>query len=160
MNEINSKKPLDDHDEAILALLREDGRMAVRTIAERVGLNEATVRTRIRRLEQAGIMRVVARVDLGAAGFPFSSVVGLRIKGRSIDEVGAELLAIGEIISVLSVIGRNDLEIQIISRSMEELNSLLTERIPAIPGVISIESALALKIHKYVQPWGRFDEGN
>ena len=99
MNEINSKKPLDDHDEAILALLREDGRMAVRTIAERVGLNEATVRTRIRRLEQAGIMRVVARVDLGAAGFPFSSV-------------------------------------------------------------ISIESALALKIHKYVQPWGRFDEGN
>lgn len=160
MNENNSKKPLDDHDESIIAHLREDGRMPVRTLAERVGLNEATVRTRIRRLEQAGIMRVVARVDLSAAGFPFSSVVGLRIKGRSIDEVGHDLIAIPEVISVLSVIGRNDLEIQIISRSTEELNTLLTERIPAIPGVVSIESALALKIYKYVQPWGRFSEAS
>lgn len=157
MNEPNSKKPLDEHDEAIIEHLREDGRMAVRLIAERIGLNEATVRARIRRLEQAGIMRVVARVDLGAAGFPFSSVVGLRIKGRSIDEIGEELLAIPEIISVLSVIGRNDLEIQLIARSMEHLHTLLTERIPSIEGIISVESALAVKIHKYVQPWGRFD---
>jgi Lrp/AsnC family transcriptional regulator for asnA, asnC and gidA len=160
MSENLVKKPLDDHDEAIIGLLREDGRMAVRTIAERVGLNEATVRTRIRRLEQAGIMRVVARVDLGSAGYPFSAVVGLRIKGRSIDEVGQDLLAFPEIISILSVIGRNDLEIQIIAPTTDALNELLTNRIPAISGIVSLESALALKIHKYVQPWGRFDEGN
>jgi Lrp/AsnC family transcriptional regulator, regulator for asnA, asnC and gidA len=158
MNEINAKKPLDEHDEAIIEHLREDGRIAVRELAERVGLNEATVRTRIRRLEQAGIMRVVARIDLGAAGFPYSAVVGLRIKGRSIDEVGKDLLAFPEIISILSVIGRNDLEIQVIAQSMEALNELLTIRIPNVAGVVSIESALAMKIHKYVQPWGRFDE--
>lgn len=71
-----------------------------------------------------------------------------------------ELLAIPEVISVLSVIGRNDLEIQVIARSMDELNHQLTVVIPAIEGIISLESALAMKIHKYVQPWGRFDEAN
>ncbi len=157
MNDITGKKPLDLHDEAIIRLLREDGRMHVRTIAERVGLNDATVRSRIRRLEEAGIMRVVARVDLAAAGFPYSCLVGLRTRGRDFDEVSRHLLEIDEVVSVLSVIGRNDLEIQIIARSLDELNTLLATRIPTIPGIMSTESALAMKIYKYVQPWGRFD---
>lgn len=134
--------------------------MAVRDLAQRVGLNEATVRARIRRLEQSNTMRVVARLDLGAVGFPFTALVGVRLRGRPVEYVCKELLAIPEVISVLSVIGRNDLEIQVIARSMDELNHQLTVVIPAIEGIISLESALAMKIHKYVQPWGRFDEAN
>ena len=66
-------------------------------------------------------------------------------------------LQIPEIISVLSVIGRNDLEIQVIARDMAMLNTLLTETIPAVDGIVGVESALAMNIVKYVQPWGRFE---
>lgn len=134
--------------------------MAIRDLAARVDLNEATVRARIRRLEQSQTMRVVARLDLGSVGYPFTALVGLKIKGRSPDDVCADLFAIPQVISVLSVIGRNDLEIQVIGRSMDDLHHHLAEVIPAIEGVVSLESALAMKIHKYVQPWGRFDEGD
>lgn len=155
-----SKPRLDDHDEAIIACLREDGRMAIRDLAIRVQLNEATVRARIRKLEQSGTMRVVARLDLGAVGYPFTALVGVRLRGRSVEDVCKDLLALPEVISVLSVIGRNDLEIQVIAPSLEDLNRQLTEVIPAIDGIVALESALAMKIYKYVQPWGRFDEGD
>jgi len=155
-----SRPRLDEYDEAIIARLRDDGRMAVRDVAQQVGLNEATVRARIRRLEQSGTMRVVARLDLGAIGYPYTALVGVKIRGRGVEEVCNDLLAVPEVISILSVIGRNDLEIQVIALSMEELNHQLTEAIPAIDGVVALESALAMKIYKYVQPWGRFDEAD
>jgi len=153
---VNVRRQLDEHDEAIIAVLREDGRMPVRDLAQRVGLTEATVRARIRRLEESGSMRIVAKLDLGAMGYPFVALVGLKIRGRTIDEVGQDLLQISEVISILSVIGRNDLEIQVIARDMAMLNILLTETIPAIDGIVGVESALAMNIVKYVQPWGRF----
>ena len=150
-------RQIDENDEAIIAVLREDGRIPVRDLAQRVGLNEATVRARLRKLEESGTMRVVAKLDLRALGYPFTALVGLKIRGRTIDEVGQDLIGIPEIISVLSVIGRNDLEIQVIARDMEMLDKLLTDTIPAIDGVVGMETGLAMHIHKYVQPWGRFE---
>lgn len=151
---------LDEHDEAIIALLRVDGRMAVRDLAREVGLNEATVRARIRRLEQSQTMRVVARLDLPSIGFPFTALVGVRIRGRSLEDVCADLLKLEQVLSVLSVIGRNDLEIQVIAKTMDDLDHQLTDVIPAIDGIVSLESALAMKVYKYIQPWGRFDEAD
>jgi DNA-binding Lrp family transcriptional regulator len=151
---------LDEHDEAIIALLRVDGRMAVRDLAREVGLNEATVRARIRRLEQSQTMRVVARLDLPSIGFPFTALVGVRIRGRSLEDVCADLLKLEQVLSVLSVIGRNDLEIQVIAKTMDDLDHQLTDVIPAIEGIVSLESALAMKVYKYIQPWGRFDEAD
>lgn len=152
----NAKKMIDAHDEAIIAHLREDGRMNIRTLADKIGLNEATVRSRIRRLENSGMMRVVARIDQGAAGFPLTCLAGMRIKGRSIKEVTADLEKIDQIISIVSVIGGNDIEVNIIARNHDELYDILNHQIPAIAGVISVESAMVVKMHKYVQIWGRF----
>ncbi len=151
------RRQLDEQDEAIIAVLREDGRIAIRELAQRVGLTEATVRARIRRLETADSIRIVAKRDLGAMGYPFTALVGIKIRGRTIDEVGQDLLVIPEVISILSVIGRNDLEIQVIARDMATLNGLLTETIPQIDGIVGVESALAMNIVKYDQPWGRFE---
>lgn len=99
-----SGRQLDEQDEAIIAVLREDGRIAIRELAQKVGLTEATVRARIRRLETSGSIRIVAKRDLGAMGYPYTALVGIRIRGRTIDEVGQDLLAIPEVISILSVI--------------------------------------------------------
>ena len=151
------RRQLDEHDEAIIAVLREDGRMSIRELAQRVGLTEATVRARIRRLEKSGSMRIVAKLDLGAMGYPFIALVGLKIRGRTIDEVGQDLQQVPEVISVLSVIGRNDLEIQVIAKDMTLLYTLLTDTIPRIEGIVGVESALAMNIVKYVHPWGRFE---
>jgi Lrp/AsnC family transcriptional regulator for asnA, asnC and gidA len=84
----------------------------------------------------------------------------VRIRGRSLEDVCADLLKLEQVLSVLSVIGRNDLEIQVIARTMDDLDHQLTDVIPAIDGIVSLESALAMKVYKYIQPWGRFDEAD
>lgn len=60
---------LDAIDEQILDLLRRNGRMAVREVAQRVGLSTGPVSRRIKKLEDAGVIRgYVAIIDDARAG--------------------------------------------------------------------------------------------
>lgn len=51
---------LDHLDRAILHQLEEDGRRAFREIARVVGTSEATVRARVKRMQDLEILRIVA----------------------------------------------------------------------------------------------------
>lgn len=64
--------PLDDVDEAILRELQVDGRRAYREIARTVGVSEGTVRTRVKRLREAGLLRILAFVDPSGSAAPCS----------------------------------------------------------------------------------------
>lgn len=130
--------------------------MSMRDLAVRVGLNEATVRARMRRLEASDTMRVVAMVDLGAVGLNFIAPVGVTVKGRSVEDVGKELAKIPQIVTISAAIGAQDLELQIAARTLNELDEILTQRIPAVPGVARIAAALATKVQKYESPWVPF----
>jgi Lrp/AsnC family transcriptional regulator for asnA, asnC and gidA len=101
-------------------------------------------------------MRVVAMVDLEAAGFKFVAPVGVQIKGRSVEEVGADLAAIPQIVTISAVVGVQDIELQIVARDMDELNLILTKRIPSIGGIARITPALAMNVLKYESPWVPF----
>ena len=128
----------------------------MRDLASQVGLNEATVRSRMRRLESSDTMRIVAMVDLAAVGMKFIAPVGITVKGRSAEEVGLELARIPQVVTVSAAIGVQDLELQIAARTLEELDDLLTRRIPETPGVARIEAALSTKVMKYESPWVPF----
>jgi Lrp/AsnC family transcriptional regulator, regulator for asnA, asnC and gidA len=147
---------LDRVDECIIANLRRDGRMSNRDLARAAGVNEATIRARVRRLETSAAMRVVAMVDLQAAGFDFVAPVGIQVRGRAVAEVGAELEKIPQVMTVAVVIGPQDLEIQVVARDLAELANTLTEVIAKIPGVGRITPGLALQILKYESTWVPF----
>lgn len=65
------QQPLDDVDRAILQLLQRDARHHTAVdIAERIGVSDGTVRNRIDRMEDAGIVEgYVPMIDYEAAGF-------------------------------------------------------------------------------------------
>ena len=77
-------------DEGIIALLREDGRLSARDIAKALDPSSSTVRKRIRGMEQAGIMRVVAVTDFAAAGFDLLLAIGIEVENRNAEAVGRE----------------------------------------------------------------------
>ena len=67
---------LDALDEAIVAVLQEDGRRSYGEIGDAVGLSEAATRQRVNRLRDSGVMRIVAVTDpvaLGGAWWPRSA---------------------------------------------------------------------------------------
>jgi len=147
---------LDRVDECIIAQLRRDGRISNRDLARVAGVNEATIRARIRRLEASEAVRVVAMVDLAAAGFTFVAPVGIQVRGRPVADVGAELAKISQVLTVAVVIGPQDLEIQVVARDLAELAVTLTDIIAKTEGVGRITPGLALQILKYESTWVPF----
>lgn len=144
---------LDEVDEQIIAALRRNGRIANRDIARDMGLNEATVRGRLRRLEDANMVRVVAMRDLAAMGFGYLAPVGVQVKGRPASAVGADIAALERVITVNIAIGTHDLEIQVVAETLEEMQHLLTHVIAKIDGVERLFPSLALKVFKYNPEW-------
>jgi Lrp/AsnC family transcriptional regulator for asnA, asnC and gidA len=144
---------MDEIDERIVAAMRPDGRISNRDLAKIVGVNEATVRTRVRRLEQANNVRVVAIRDLGAMGFGALAAVGVQVKGRSVVEVGEDLARIPQVMTVNATIGVYDIELQVVAKDIEEMANLLTNEIPKVRGVVRLSPGLALNVLKYESQW-------
>ena len=128
---------LDDMDYAIIDLLREDGRLPYRAIARELGLTETTVRTRIRRLEESGTMRVVAVTDIEAAGYQMLLAIGVQVESRSPLEVAEDLAKVPEIFSVNVVVGTHDVEMLVVAEDQAALNQLLARLLATVPGLKS-----------------------
>lgn len=148
---------LDATDQRIIAALRRDGRLPFRALAGEVGVTEATARSRVRRLEDSGCMRVVAVTDYEAAGYGMLVAVGIQVEGRPADAVARELAAFPEIFSVCQVVGSLDIETLVVARDQEQLTGLLTGRLARVPGVRRILPAVALDVLKNQPHWVPFN---
>ena len=147
---------LDDTDQAIIALLRSDGRMPYRAIARDLALTEATVRSRVRRLEESNTMRVVAVTDIEAAGYSMLLAIGVQVENRSPEAVARELAELAEVFSVNVAVGAHDVEILVVAEDQAALNDLIGRRLAAVPGVRRLTPALALDVLKNQPDWVPF----
>ena len=146
---LNAAFEPDDLDERIIALLREDGRMPARDIAEAAATSPATVRKRIRAMEAAGFMRVVAVTDFAAAGFDLLLAIGIEVENRSAEAVGLELAALPEVFAVNLTTGPNDLEILLAAQSFDQLATFLHEEVSEVAGIGRLTPALTVDVRKY-----------
>ena len=161
MNNLAETQPeapieLDATDQGIIALLREDGRMPYRAIARELGITEATVRARVKRLEESNTMRVVAVTDIEAAGYGMLLAVGVQVENRSPEAVATDLAAIDEVFSVNVVVGSHDIEILVVTEDASSLNDLLMTTLGAVPGVRRLTPALAVDVLKNQPDWVPF----
>src|SRR4029077_771674 len=104
----------DDIDRAILRELQEDGRRSFRAIARSVGVSEGTVRTRVRRIEDAGALRILAFVDPSRLGHSVLAGVLVRCDTDSLEAFPDFVVEIPEVTSAWSLLGRADFYIQVI----------------------------------------------
>ena len=149
---------LDDTDHAIIELLRTDGRMPYRAIARDLALTEATIRSRVRRLEESNTMRVVAVTDIEAAGYSMLLAIGVQVENRSPEAVARELAELPEVFSVNVAVGAHDVEILVVAEDQVALNDLIGSRLAAIPGVRRLTPALALDVLKNQPDWVPFHD--
>ena len=149
---------LDATDNAIIELLRRDGRMPYRAIARELEITEATVRGRVRRLEESNTMRVVAVTDIEAAGYGMLLAIGVQVENRSPEAVARDLAAIPEVFSVNVVVGAQDVEILVVARDQAALDELISRRLAGTPGVRRLTPALALDVLKNQPDWVPFHD--
>lgn len=144
---------IDDLDRGLVERLRVDGRETNRSLAKALGVNEATVAARLRRLEAADVIHVVALTDMAGFGKDFFAFALISVDDRSPLEVGAELAQIPDLISLTVTTGRFDLFAGVLARDRAELGRIIGEEIPRIPGVASVRCEVAVDVLRFASEW-------
>jgi Lrp/AsnC family transcriptional regulator for asnA, asnC and gidA len=144
---------LDDIGKAIVEQLQEDGRRPYATIARAVGLSEAAVRQRVTRLQEAGVMQVVAVTDPMQLGFRRQAMVGIRADGDLISLADA-LAEMPEIDYVVITAGSFDLLAEVVCEDDEHLLELVGQRLRLLAGVRSTETFVYMRLRKQSYNWG------
>ena len=144
---------LDDVSKAIIEQLQQDGRRPYAAIGKAVGLSEAAVRQRVQRLLDAGVMQIVAVTDPLTVGFPRAAMIGIRVEGDS-EVVADKLAGFTEVDYVVLTAGSFDILVEVVCEDDDHLLEIINKRIRAIPGVVTTESFVYLKLRKQIYTWG------
>jgi Lrp/AsnC family leucine-responsive transcriptional regulator len=98
---------MEDTDAELLRLLSRDGRMSFTDLAKRTGLSVSAVHSRVRRLEQRGVIRGYhAVVDPEALGLPLTAFVSVKpIDPSAPDDAPDRLAGVAAIEACHSVAG-------------------------------------------------------
>ena len=144
---------LDDVSKAIIEHLQADGRRSYAAIAKSVGLSEAAVRARVQRLLDSEVMQIVAVTDPLQIGFTRQAMVRIRADG-DLRLVADRLTEMSEVDYVVTTAGSFDLIIEVVCENDDELLDLLSRRIRTLPGVVSTETFVYLKLNKQRYNWG------
>ncbi|MFV0476157.1 MAG: Lrp/AsnC family transcriptional regulator [Pikeienuella sp.] len=140
---------IDQMDRRILRALRDDGRISILDLSERVGLSPTPVARRVRRLEQAGIITgYAALIDEAALGFDVSVFVSVKLD-RQVDDalVHFETAIAGfpEVVDCWLMTGNRDYLLRVATEGLREFEQFLVGRLTRVRGVASIESSIPLR---------------
>ena len=139
---------IDELDRSIIAQLQQDGRRTYRAIAGNLGVAETTVRFRTTRLQETGVLSVTAFADPERLGYGVLASLFLRVSAADRAAVIEELTSWHEVMYLSSCAGRADLMLQLVCRSLAELNDVLAVRLAELEGVLEVDTLLELKVHK------------
>jgi Lrp/AsnC family leucine-responsive transcriptional regulator len=118
---------LDERDLAILAALQEDARATYADIGRRVGLSPSSVHERVRKLEQAGVIRAYrAEVDPHALGLDVTALIAVTpLDPSQPDDLPERVEAFPEVEDCYSVAGEANYILKVRTRTPERLEDLI-----------------------------------
>jgi Lrp/AsnC family transcriptional regulator, regulator for asnA, asnC and gidA len=144
---------LDEVSKRIIDQLQEDGRRPYAAIGKAVGLSEAAVRQRVQRLLENGVVQIVAVTDPLQVGFSRQAMIGVRTEG-DLTEIADKLAGMPEVDYVVVTAGSFDILAEVVCEDDDDLLNLISTRIRTIPGVVSTETFVYLKLRKQLYNWG------
>lgn len=143
---------LDEQNRAIIAALQEDGRRPYADIAKQIGLSEAAVRQRVKKLTGNGTLQIVAVTNQLQMGFRRPAMLTITIDGDT-GPVADKLVAMPEVDYLVATAGSIDLLAEVVAVDDADLYRIVNE-IRAIPGIRTCETHVYFAIHKQTYQWG------
>ena len=139
---------LDSADKTILRMLQEDARTAFKRIAEKIGVSEATVFVRVRKLREKGVIkRFTALVSPELLGKALTAFVLINTEPKKLEDVLATLSQMDDVYEVYDVTGSYYAIAKIRTENRETLAKII-DRIGMIDGVTRTETAIVLRCVK------------
>ncbi len=137
---------IDQKDKQILDILMSNSRTPYTEIAQRLNVSEGTVRKRIKRLEDEGVIReYTIDIDPAKLGYRSVTLLGLDTEpDTNLDAIKA-LDALDEVRWVAKTTGDHMIMAEIWTEDDVELDRFIGEKICNIPGVKRVCPAIILK---------------
>lgn len=145
----HSPVELDALDRRILDALQADGRLSSQALAERVGLSTSPCWRRVRRLQQAGVLRAtVALVDAERVGLQVTAIAMVTLEDHHPDSVQEFTRVVNErpeILECHATSGQHDYTLKVVCESIHAYDRLLSRWIMPCKAVHTVNTSFVLR---------------
>ena len=141
---------IDPLDWEIIEQLRQSGRMSNSAIARELNVTEGTVRHRIKKLKESGVLKISGMVNPHYIDKDQLVLLGLNItESRELRKAFEKVRQLPEVRSTSITSGRFDLTVVVVVDGNRGLINFLTGSISTVKEIVSSESFVLLKTDNY-----------
>jgi DNA-binding Lrp family transcriptional regulator len=140
---------VDDLDLQLIELLSRDARVSNRKVASELGVTEGTVRGRIKRLQQDGLIAFTAITSFGMAHKSRLAFISIQAEVDRVREVAQEISELPMINAAMITLGQFNILAMCLFDELDQLVETASDRILDIRGVHHVETSIAVKTIKY-----------
>ena len=143
---------MDEIDRKIISEIQKDGKITSVKIADKLKMNDGTVRFRLKKLTQQHILKISGAINPFAFKEGFVALIGVELEKRTHPETMQDISEVKGVVSVCNVTGRYDLLVEVFFESRQKLRKFLFEDLMTIRGINRTETFVVLEgINKWTQ---------
>lgn len=143
----------DELDYEIIQELNKNARVAASEIARNTGANERTIRKRINRLVDEGVIRLTAILDPETFGYITAADIFIQVAPDKEDSVIDSLMAMPEVTYIAFGQGTNDLSIEARFKDNDAFREFIRTSLANMDGVTIDRYALVPRILRNIDEW-------
>jgi Lrp/AsnC family transcriptional regulator for asnA, asnC and gidA len=146
--------PIDRVERQIILLLQQNGRMTYVEMADSIGVAEGTVRRKLHRLLEEGVIKVAAVASPFAIGFDTPAIITIKAETGRVRQVAEQLSRLPGVRFIALATGTFDIIMEGYWRNNQELSVFLMEELSKVEGIREFSTSLVLDIMKQAYDWG------
>jgi DNA-binding Lrp family transcriptional regulator len=128
---------LDDIDVRIVEMLQVDARVAYKEVAQKIGVSLPTVRSRINKLVEHGVIKkFTVIVDPDRIYGKVRGFILLQVQPAHVEEAMTRLAGMKEVREIYMTAGSNPITVKVEVRDLDELSKLASRKFSEVEGVI------------------------
>jgi Lrp/AsnC family transcriptional regulator for asnA, asnC and gidA len=140
---------IDEVDLNILSSLQENSRTPFTKIAGKLGVSDATIHLRVKKMEELGLIeKYTIIVNEKEIGQPVTTYVLIRVDPGTVEDVCLKLRELDEVYEVCEIHERYDILVKVRGSGLEDIRDTLIQKIRSITDVVGSEAYTVYKIWK------------
>jgi Lrp/AsnC family transcriptional regulator for asnA, asnC and gidA len=143
----------DSLDYEIIQALRRILRTDAAKIAREINANERTVRKRLNRLIDQGVIQMSVIVNPSMFDYDLTVLIYLKVAPAHEDEALPTLLNMSEVAYLAFGQGEDDIHLQAYFKTYIDMRKFIHRVLPSVPGVQVISNHLVLDVIKHAAEW-------
>ena len=130
----------------ILFELTKNGNVSVPVLSKKLGINASVLYSRIKRLGRKKLIKkFTIEIDESLLGIDVKTSVGINRDPKLKEKIHKKLLEIPEVVSLYEVTGRFDIILRVYTKDLENLHSVVMDKIGKIDGIQNTETFVELQ---------------